>query len=45
MNLIADYGIDVFGKNINIHQIKQLALAAVSLIDGLKSETGEPTVS
>lgn len=45
VNLIADYAIDTFGEGIKQHEIIQLALATVSLIEGLKSKTGEPTVS
>lgn len=45
VKLIADYAVDIFGLGINKDQIKQMAVAAVSLIEGLKSKTGEPTVS
>lgn len=45
VKLIADYAVRVFGVGINKNQIKQMAIAAVNLIGGLKSKTGESTVS
>lgn len=45
VNVVADYAIDIFGINIQTDRIKQLAYAAVTLIDGLKSKTGDPIVS
>lgn len=45
VNVIADYAADMFSLDIQTHQIKQLALATVSLINALSSKTGEPTVS
>lgn len=44
VNLVADFGIELFGLNPDAHQYKLLALAAIDLIDGLKSKSGEPTV-
>lgn len=45
VNVIADYAIDVFSINITLYQIKQVAFAAVDLIEGLKSKTDEAIVS
>lgn len=45
VKLIADYAVHTFGLGINTNQIKQMAFATISLIEGLKSKTGEPTVS
>lgn len=44
VNIIAEYAVNMFGFEIQTHQIKQLAHAAVSLIRGLKSKSGEPIV-
>lgn len=43
VNVVADYGISVFGLNPSRHQFQMLA--AVHLINGLKSKIGEPTVN
>lgn len=45
VNILVDYGISVFGLNPLPHQYRLLALAAVDLIEGLKSKSGLPTVS
>lgn len=44
VNLIADYGVSVFGMNPLPIQYQMLAIAAVELIHGLKSKSGKPTV-
>lgn len=44
VNLIADYGIAVFGLNPLPHQYRILATAAVDLIPGLRSKSGSPIV-
>lgn len=45
VKLIADYAVHYFGLSINKNQTQEVAVAAISLIEGLKSKTGEPTVS
>lgn len=45
VNLIADYGISLFGLNPLPVQYQLLAIATIDLIPGLKSKFGSPTVS
>lgn len=45
VNVVADYGVTLFGLNPLQHQYRLLALVAIELIDGLKSKSGLPTVS
>lgn len=45
VKLVADFAVHTFGLGINPNQIKQMAFATIALIEGLKSKTGEPTVS
>lgn len=45
VNLVADFGVSVFGLNPLSNQYQMLAIAAVELINGLRSKTGEPTVT
>lgn len=44
VNIVADYGISLFGMNPLPHQYRLLAIAAIDLIPGLKSKSGLPTV-
>lgn len=45
VNLVADYGVKIFGLNPLPNQYQMLAVATVELINGLKSKTGNPTVT
>lgn len=45
VNIVADYGVSLFGLNPFRNQYQMLAIAAVDLINGLKSKTGAPTVN
>lgn len=45
VKLVANFAVDTFGMDINVNEIKQMAFATISLIEGLRSKTGEPTVS
>lgn len=45
VNIVADYGVSVFGLNPSRAQYEMLAGATVHLFNGLKSKTGEPIVS
>lgn len=44
VNLIADYGVTVFGLSPLPHEYRLLAVAAVDLIPGLKSMSDSPIV-
>lgn len=44
VNLVADYGVSLFGLNPESHQYINLALAAVDLMPALKSQSGLSTV-
>lgn len=45
VNLIADYGVSVFGLSPLPHEYRLLAVAAIDLVPGLKSKSGSPIVS
>lgn len=44
VNLIADYGVSIFGLSPERHQYRLLALAAIDLVEGLRSISGTPIV-
>lgn len=45
VNVIADYAVETFGIDLSLSQMKQVAFAAVALIEGLRSKTDNQIVS
>lgn len=45
VNLVADYGVNIFGLHPLANQYQMLAVATVELINGFRSKTGKPTVT